>query len=86
MWYIHIFLVKILELIHLAKIFTNRTPFQRAQGQHPTTIVLRVKRGDRPDPHRNIPEWLGILLQGCWAEAPDSRPSAHEVARVMNRQ
>lgn len=74
---------------HFFKVFTNEEPFAgyRKQAAFDYQIVALVQHGKRPimTPHvqTSIRPEMWSIMEACWQDDPDNRPSAGHVARRM---
>ena len=60
----------------LYEIFTLETPFKGCQMMQ---IVAEVVKGIRPIINDDVPDYFRDLIQRCWAEDPECRPSFEEI-------
>lgn len=64
------------------EMYTGRFPFPKMK---PVQLMFNVAEGRRPVFHAedNVPLTLQDLIQRCWAQNPDSRPTFEEILRVL---
>jgi hypothetical protein len=48
-------------------------------------VQAALLRKDRPARHPQTPDWLWGLMQRCWNEDPESRPTVDEIIREMDQ-
>jgi serine/threonine protein kinase len=60
-------------------IFSARTPFPDAAN--PAELI---RKGARPEIPDTIPNIYATLIQQCWAQDPDARPTFEEVVNTLN--
>jgi len=65
------------------KTFTGTTPFDPLP---PTTVALAIMLGDRPERpiHPEFTHGLWGLMQHCWSQEPQSRPTMFAVLDVLH--
>ena len=62
--------------IVLWEMFTEDVPFKGLRG---VQIGMRVNNGERPVIPWTCPEPLRVLIQQCWAQNPDDRPTFEDI-------
>lgn len=65
----------------LNEMFTRERPF--GELQEPSAIRAKVLDGGRPDLFRGGPQGLQDLIQACWAQAPEDRPTVGDVSNRL---
>lgn len=67
-----------------SQIFTGAVPFHELSAD--VAVMYKVMQGDRPQRSSRIPDEVWNLMQECWKENPDERPSSeHVVFRLRDR-
>jgi serine/threonine protein kinase len=64
------------------QVFTGIVPFNDSSNQAVMVSLMQGKRPERPT-YRTFTEKLWLLMQRCWHDAHDSRPSATEVLGTL---
>jgi len=59
------------------EIVTGERPF--AGRSHDIQLVLDIYKGKRPELPIHLPAWCKFLLEKCWLNIPENRPSAKEL-------
>jgi TPR repeat protein len=57
---------------------TGKEPYEEADNE--VQISLHVQGGGRPEIPEGTPKWYQELMEKCWSQNPQDRPSAEEVA------
>jgi mitogen-activated protein kinase kinase kinase 7 len=70
--------------IILNAMWRRARPYSKIDFDSPLTFLQDVKSGNlRPKIPEDCPEWLGSLMEKCWAQEPRERPSALEVSKAL---
>lgn len=62
------------------EIVTGKTPFK---GLNFPQLVMKVTEGERPELTDDVPEYYKILIEECWAQSPQERPSFDLIVDVL---
>jgi mitogen-activated protein kinase kinase kinase 7 len=70
--------------IILNAMWRRARPYDRSKLSTPAALRQKVKSGSlRPKIPEDCPEWLGSLMERCWAHGPSDRPSALKVSEAL---
>ena len=66
-------------------ILRNNVAIPRAYEDCPTREELwrKIARGVRPEKIDRVDEGLWLLIEACWAHAPETRPKAGDIYEVI---
>lgn len=65
------------------EIVTNDKPYE---NKNYFEIALSVANGDRPEIKKTIPKSYKNLIESCWAQDSNDRPSFNEIVQKLNIQ
>ena len=72
--------------IMLNAIFAGEEPYAaETSGMNPFMLMGRIGQGKRPDLAPDLDNEIVDLLQLCWSENPNDRPSVAQVLKVLKR-
>lgn len=68
----------------LYNMFTSKLEFDDNQPiKSPHHYMMRISKGDRPVKPEGIPEHYWELIQRCWKQNPDERPTFDEIVNLL---
>ncbi|KAK7054529.1 hypothetical protein VNI00_003727 [Paramarasmius palmivorus] len=65
----------------VVEVYTGRPPF--SDVSHDTQVLCKIYRGERPDRPCNMSDSLWNLVQACWHQKSECRPSAEHVVHEL---
>lgn len=51
----------------------------------PQQYMMKISRGLRPKRPNNIPDHYWELIQKCWKQNPDERPTFEEITEILKK-
>ena len=67
--------------IIMYQLLTGEKPFNGEKSV--MRLMERAERGERPEIPNNLPKELSNLIQKCWSNNPDDRPSFEEILDIL---
>nr|KAJ3419755.1 hypothetical protein HK105_006542 [Polyrhizophydium stewartii] len=64
------------------QVLTGTVPFNEESADD--IVKEWIKDGERPDKHANIPDDLWQIIEDCWAQDPNQRPTFARVAQALD--
>ena len=69
----------------LYELFSGKRAFHdHIHRKHRHLLDPLIESGDRPDPE-DLPKHIRSLVQRCWSENPDARPTSQEVCEELEQ-
>lgn len=65
----------------LYELITNKKPFEEFKSE--PEIIEAISNGFRPEIPSSVPKCYKDLIESCWSEDPDLRPSFHQISRKL---
>ena len=65
----------------LYELITNKKPFEEFKTEQ--EIIEAISNGFRPEIPSSVPKCYKDLIESCWSEDPDLRPSFHQISRKL---
>ena len=65
------------------EIVTLKKPFEDMHNPNVIQVLQRVTQGNMPAFDESTPESYRNLIQRCWAEKPENRPTFDEIVRML---
>jgi hypothetical protein len=63
-----------------------KIPYSESKIQHEAAIIIQsAKFGLRPEIRKELPSSLSALIQWCWSETPDKRPSFDTILAQLEK-
>ncbi|CAG8497917.1 10392_t:CDS:2 [Paraglomus occultum] len=63
------------------ELWTGRPPFEEKDYDLP--LAMNICSGTRPDIPSDVPAYYSIIMQACWDQDPDMRPTSRELERTF---
>lgn len=62
------------------KILSNKDPFENLTTEE---VIEKVQKGERPEFNFQISEPYRLLIEKCWSQNPDDRPTFSEIVELL---
>jgi serine/threonine protein kinase len=69
----------------LFRIVTNHSPFPDVRGKPAAVRMQRVMDGRRAEIGSDIVPFVRSLIESCWAQNPEDRPSFAQIMDILNQ-